>query len=345
MRKLIVGLLAVGLLAVAAPAMAQIRFDTGMGDPLGLIASGAVLPYFGTKSSEPGAANAISPGSQSFLEVTSPVGGNSNFHMFFFSAACVRQQRSVGLPLTVNDVEIIRIDNADPANQILAPDGLIAAAGSSLSGQSLQPLNSPIHARVYWVTAEGFIRTLEPISLDHAEFPSNTLSWNPLRTGASFFAPLEDTILKTTLYLICPTLSITSKAAAASNTSVFPSPTFPVLEPQPPVGATSLQARVYDDEEGFLRNFTFTCTCLTGVGVTALDAVYADPVNAPFGTYTEIETRVPPNGPFSFTGYRAIHVGGSNTAGGLEAFGRLDNANFNNQQGFGPQGSLTERER
>ena len=41
MRKLIVGLIAVGLLAVAGPAKAQ------MADPLGLIASGAVIPYVG----------------------------------------------------------------------------------------------------------------------------------------------------------------------------------------------------------------------------------------------------------------------------------------------------------
>ena len=39
MRKLIVGLIAVGLCAMAAPAQAQTA------DPLGLIASGAVIPY------------------------------------------------------------------------------------------------------------------------------------------------------------------------------------------------------------------------------------------------------------------------------------------------------------
>jgi hypothetical protein len=308
--------MAVGLLAVAAPAMA---LDTGMGDPLGLIASGVVLPYVGSPAS-----GGISPGSISFLEVTSPVGGNGNFHMFFFDAACVRGPKSVGLPLTANDVEILRIDNADPSNP---SDGLITAAGSNASGQNLQPLNNPIHARVYWITAQGFIRTLEPISLDHGEFPGNSLSWNPLRTGASFFAPLDTGVTHSTLYLICPNRRITSHFAASG--AVFPSPQFPELVPEPQVAgtATSLQARVYDDEEGFLRNFTTSCNCLTATAVTALDAVYADPVSAPFGTYTEIETRVPPDGPFSFTGYRAI------VAGPLHAFGRLDNANVNSQQG------------
>jgi len=318
MRKLIVGLMAVGLLAVAEPAMA---LDTGMGDPLGLIASGVVLPYVG--------GGAILPGSQSWLEVSSPVGGNNDFHMFFFDTACVRGPKSVGLPLTANDVELIRIDNADPDNP---SEGLITAAGATPNGQNLALLNNPIHARVYWVTPQGFVRVLEPISLDHAEFPGNILSWNPLRSGVSFFAPLEDVNFRTTIYLICPNNKITSHTA--SNNAVFPSPPFVELVPEPPAGAIDLQARTYDDDEGFLRNFLTSCSCLSSASVTALDAIYADPVNAPFGTYTELEsTAAPVTGALAFTGYKAIHVGGNIGPGVFDAFGRLDNANAQSQQG------------
>ncbi len=81
MRKLIVGLVVVGLLAVGAPAMAQ------RADPLGLISSGAVLPYVGDGT--------IAPGSLSFLEVASPRSDNNAAHMFFFDKTCKRQGQSV----------------------------------------------------------------------------------------------------------------------------------------------------------------------------------------------------------------------------------------------------------
>ena len=74
MRKLIVGLVAVGLLAVAGPAKAQ------MADPLGLIASGAVIPYVGSTgiavvNSATGALTSTfeNVGSLAILEVASPV--------------------------------------------------------------------------------------------------------------------------------------------------------------------------------------------------------------------------------------------------------------------------------
>src|SRR5262249_52616320 len=107
----------------------------------------------------------------------------------------------------------------------------------------------------------------------------------------------------------------------------------PLLPPQQAGRATPLQGRVYNDDERFLRNFLTSCNCLTSKAVTALDAVYGDAVNAPFGTFTELEAEVAPNGPFSFTGYRAIHVGGNSGAGNFDVFGRLDNATAFSQQG------------
>jgi hypothetical protein len=363
MRKLIVGLLAVGLLAVATPAMAQFA------DPLGLIASGAVLPYFGSGT------GAIDPGSISFLEVYSPVGGVP-LHMFFFDATCTRGGDSVGLPLTTNDVEIIPI--APPFVSAATPvDGLITAADVDGSGFALNPLSNPIHARVLWINVgANMFRTLEPIAIDHFELSG--LVWNPLRTAATFFAPFVSGI-STQLYLICPNDNITS----AKSSAAFPNSRFPTLLPIAQLGSTPtpLRLRVYDDEEGFLRDVPSTCNCLTRRDVTAISNIYASPL-APFGTYTEMEggsqslscssteltpvssgtstnpcncadaacTASLPNpgapvgpgnfptagnqfklllaghtDPYSFTGYRAITFGAGSTQSSL--FSRLHNAN------------------
>src|SRR5512134_1179183 len=121
MRKLIVGLIAVGLLAGVAPAQAQTA------DPLGLIASGAIIPYVGTTALGSGIAvvNSLTgaitntvqnTGSLAILEVSSPVGSNAGpeenifganpLHMFFFDQTCVRVGPSVGNPLTRDDADL-----------------------------------------------------------------------------------------------------------------------------------------------------------------------------------------------------------------------------------------------
>lgn len=102
-KQLLVLFLAVGLLGVTAPAMAQPIVDypgaqPGSLDPLGLITSGAVLPYVG------GGANS------SFIEAYSPV-QSAEVHMFFFDPSCVRVGDSANLTLTANDVEFFRVDN------------------------------------------------------------------------------------------------------------------------------------------------------------------------------------------------------------------------------------------
>jgi hypothetical protein len=275
MRKLIVGLLVVGLLAVAAPAMAQIS------DPLSLIASGAVLPYFGSTGLE--------PGSISFLEVYAPVQGVPTFHMFFFDATCTKAGDSVGLPLSENDVEIFPI--APPFVSAGTPvDGLITAASVDGTGFALNPLPtlSPVHARVLWINVgANMFRTLEPIAIERFLFPfvCNGCTWSPLRTAATFFAPFVSGI-STQLYLICPNDNITS----AKSSAAFPDSRFPHLDPVAQLGSTPtpLRLRVYDDEESFLRDVPSTCNCLTRRDVTTISNIYASP-QAPFGTYTEME--------------------------------------------------------
>ncbi len=363
MRKLIVGLMVVGLLAVGAPAMAQ------RADPLGLISSGAVLPYVGDGT--------IAPGSLSFLEVASPRSDNNAAHMFFFDKTCKRQGQSVGLPLTTNDVEILRVDDIGGG---VPTEGLITLAQSASGGFTLQPLESPIHARVLWVNGVGdYIRILEPIAL--ANFDLDFEVWNPLRTAATFWAPpIIPGFLSATIYFICPTPDITSGTAsdpatgvpAFSSNALNPGGPFPKLDPAA-AATTSLRFRIYDDEENFLRDVRNTCQCLTPHNVTEISDIYE---KAPNGTFTEVEGDVihvagtsatcstqaldcgtgcpggncgaasSPDCPvdpvsgchfletqkpvvahdatFSFTGYRALSI--SLGEQGLDGFGRLSNA-------------------
>jgi hypothetical protein len=296
MRKLTVGLIAVALLATAAPARAQFA------DPLGLIASGLVIPFVGNGS--------ISPGSLSFLEVYAPVGDETGFHMFFFDTSCVRQGDSIGLSLTTNDVSFLRVDNLGGKNPV---EGLITAADASGSGSSLVPMTSAVHARVLWVGGSGFVRVLEPISLVNPEAvgssdilwapfgagEASAVTWNPLRSAATFFAPLEGGGLGTTIYFVCPTTAATndvnnvkSGAFPIKGSSGFLTGFPPLVDPSgnsPQTGTTPLFLRVYDTEEKFLRDVTTDCSCLTARPVLTISQVYGSVVEAPGGTYTEVE--------------------------------------------------------
>jgi hypothetical protein len=301
MRKLIVGLIAVAVLATAAPAMAQFN------DPLSLIASGAVIPFVGTGGAISGNNVALS-----FIEVSSPVGDNSNFHMFFFDSNCTRAGDSVGLPVTENGVAVLRVDNIQPTDKNPS-EGLIAAAGVDATGFALQPLNFPIHLRMLWfdVTA-GFARTLEPIALDGGEFSAfdnnaprfSITTWDPLRSGATFFTPLvtSPTGFDTTIFFICPNTAVSNDINSAA-VGAFPITKFPALldangHPPQTSGAqtaTSLRVRVFDAHEVFLRDLRTTCGCLTARPLIASPAqggisdVFHDAVAADSGTFSEVE--------------------------------------------------------
>jgi hypothetical protein len=301
MRKLIVGLMVVGLLAGAGPALAQ---APGTADPLGLISSGGIVPYFGAL------------GNLSFLEVASPVGDNSSltrpFHLIFFDATCIRGD-SVDLELTTNDLAVLDLGAIEPVN------GLVAFAGSD-DGINLLPLNAPVHVRVFWANLlQDFVRILEPISAINPE-ASPLQTWNPLRSGATFFAPADGPDFTTTLYFVCPDSNVIDTGAPPQTGGVFPTTSgFPAHVEA--IAGTIIQGRVYDDEEDFLRDISTACDCLSVVPVSTISTVYADTAQAPLGTYTELlggSVSVPA----SFTGYRLI-----DTSIGVEVFGRLSNAN------------------
>jgi hypothetical protein len=283
MRKLIVGLLMMGgLFAVATPAMAQV------GDPLTLAASGVLIPFL------------ASNGDVSLLEVASPVGDNTSAHMFFFNAACNRVGDSVGLPSTANDIAFFQVGSSG----IPAGNGLIALAGVDATGFALEPLAQPIHARVYiFNSISGRSRVAEPIILDAAEWPGAPHIWSPLRTGATFFAPQETSVVQTRVLLICPLNTIQGAAGDA-----FPIARFPAISPPFPTQfvLNQLRARIYDTNEILHRDVLTTCACVREDSVSGISSFYAAP-EAALGTFTELESNnTIVNGNIAFTGYVAI---------------------------------------
>lgn len=352
MRKLIaVGVLVGGLLAGAGSAMAQLPGQGGAGDPLTLAASGVLIPFITGGTGE-------GSGSVALIEVASPVGPNSNAHMLFYNDTCARVGDSVGIPLTENDIAFQDITKVLP----LGTSGLVAIAGVDPTGFTLVPLSNPIHSRVYLFSpTNGRSRVLEPIIIDPAEFgfASDGFTsglWSPLRTAATFYAPLETTTIKTQLTLVCPLTTIQGDITTAAvpddpntpgiegkpavsaaafgggiATDEFSSTGFPMIVPpfRKTVGSSDMRARIYDTNEIFLRDVRFTCNCLTAdLSVSSLSSVYADTSVASLGTYTELETTSTTVG--SFTGYRAVFAVGSP----LNNFsGRLSNGNRLSIQG------------
>jgi hypothetical protein len=202
----------------------------------------------------------------------------------------VRGGPSINVPLTANDVALLRIDNIGAP----APtSGLITAAASDGAGFTLLPLSGPIAARTLWANSNGnFVRVIDPIALSSASeiLLSDTGGWHPMRTAAAFFAPLEAGGLHTTIYFVCPNTNI--QRHNPTNGGAFnPSNGFPIIFPSLQVAGstTPLRVRIYDDEESLLRDVTSSCNCLTIRPVTELDLVYASAVDAPNGTYTEVE--------------------------------------------------------
>jgi len=283
MRKLMVGLMmVVGLLAVTPPAMAQLVVP-GSGDPVGLITSGAVLPFLG-QGTTPGGTGL------SFLELYAPV-DFTTVHMFLFDANCVRNGPSINVELTPNDVALFRIDTIGP------PIGLVTAARADNAGFTLLPwrpeFGEAIAARTLWANSNGnFVRVIDPIALSTLDdiVPTGTGGWHPMRTAAAFFAPFDGGGLQTTMYFVCPNANI-QRHVPSNGGALSPTNGFPIIFPNlQAVGAnTPLRVRVYNDDESLLRDVTTSCSCLTVRRVTDIDAVYASADEAPDGTYTEVE--------------------------------------------------------
>jgi len=300
MRKLIaVGVLVGGLLAGAGSAVAQSGLlPGGVGDPLAL-ATGVLIPYL------TGAAD----GTVALIELASPVAANPNLHVLFYDESCARVGSSAFVPETVNDIEFVNPVPFVPAGT----RGLAAIAGSDVTGFSPVPLAAPIHSRVYEFNAvDGRSWVFEPIIVDTAEFGAasgnSSRTWSPLRTAATFYAPLETATVHTELTLVCPRFTIQGEALAA----------FGAIPP------SQMQGIVYDTNENPLMNIVFTCDCLTpNFSVAAISPIFGMLPAAALGTYTKIAvTTSTPEFGGPFTGYRAVFTVGSPQN---NFFGRLSN--------------------
>lgn len=290
-------LLACGALVLAMIAPAHAVEQHGMADPLGLAASGVLIPYLGH-------------GIVSVLEVASPIGANPNLHMFFYNETCTRVGDSAGLPEVPNEVGFV------DAGRVVDGSGLIAVAGVDVIGFDLVPLASPIHSRVYlFDPASGRSSILDPIILDAAANPGGTSVWSPLRPAVTFYAPRETAIVNTRILLTCPTQGIQGASIAAFPTSRG----FPAIVPPFAVSTTPLNVRIYLPDGTFARNTHMTCRCLSDLSVMDISNVYAA-AEALDGTFTEIEVAGSSSG---FTGYRGVFTVGS---GPNNFFGRLSNA-------------------
>lgn len=323
MKKRILGLMIVGLLAAASPAMAQY----GTSDPRGLFSVGAVVPFFGAT------------GNQAYLEIESPAGDNGStsstnpVHVRFFKDDC-SAQTSINIPMSPNDVAFLTLSDGHAGLAIY--NGLAVIAGSA-DGLTLIPLSNALHAISHWVNlADDYARTVDPITVVNYEGPATT-TWNNLRTAAQFFAPLDDASVQTTIVFICPSVAITGCTggtngcgSTSSNSVIQGAPVIDITTARSTGSADTnavLRGVVYDDDELSLRDITTTCNCVTIRRVTELEAtVYTDPVLAANGTYTEIRGGEPLVAQRSFTGYRAMRVLGSLT---IDDWGRLLNGSAN----------------
>jgi hypothetical protein len=175
---------------------------------------------------------------------------------------------------------------------------------------------------VVWANPKGdFIRTFDAIAIQNAEAADTSQVWNPLRTAATFIAPVQSPRTQSELVLICPNQALI--------TTAFPVSRFPALLP-PPVasGSTPVRIRVYDALSAtFLTEIATTCNGLSRIALTSLDPVYNDAVKAPTGTYNEILGSSDTSGPFPFTGYLATSLSK------FDSFGRLHGASVSSLQG------------
>ncbi len=300
MRKLIaVGVLVGGLLAGAGSVMAQpVLLPGGVGDPLAL-ATGVLIPYL------TGAAG----GTVALIEIASPVAPNPNLQMVFYDDSCARVGSSAFVPETVNDIAFVNPVPFVPAGT----RGLAAILGSDVADVPPVPLTAPIHSRVYeFNPLDGRSWVFEPIIVDTAEFGvasgNNSNTWSPLRTAATFYAPLETATVHTELTLVCPRFTIQGGTLAA----------FGAASP------SEMKGVVYDTDENPLININFTCDCLTpNFSVASISPIFGMLPAAALGTYTKIAvTTTSPEFGGPFTGYRAVFSVGSPQN---NFFGRLSN--------------------
>jgi hypothetical protein len=269
-----------------APAVPELPGPNSLGgtaDPVGLIGSAAVIPFW------------AAPPYISVFELTS-LGENPDMHVFFFTASC---QRVFSLPfaMTAHDAAIAFSD------ELFLNFNGVAAFAKSVDNISPIALDSPITLRVHRIDLfTDSIAVVDPIAARHAEDPLRT--WNPLRSGASTITvpdPPGGTNKETVLWVVCPRSNVVTDLGGGI--------------PPMPAGPELIRARAYDLDERPLLDFQFTCQCLTKVEARNLHPLFlSEPKYVEFVTYLSDR---PIANPPSFVMYREIRVQGA-----FESFGR-----------------------
>jgi hypothetical protein len=304
MRKSFIGLMVVTLLLFAGQARAQ---GNGTADPLGLIASGAIQPFWGLGANI------------TVFEVASPVQDNSFFDLegIFFNANCVRVF-SFPLPITQNGIAVFSTAEFGVNFQ-----GLLVLGRQGPDNITLFPIPifAPIHVKGQWINlAADHVRPVDPIGVVASENPVQT--YNVLRSAASFVSPLEGATFHTEIYLNCPSPAIlTATFAPALGFPVAPATAFSLSAP-------TVQGVVFNGDEEPLLDFELPCSCSSMFPVLSINPVYGDPSVGSLFLYTELVTysfSVPANPP-TFTGYRSVVITDPVWPGGTgDDFGRLNN--------------------
>jgi hypothetical protein len=211
---------------------AALPADAQTGDPVGLIASAAIMPFWSTG------------GYFTVFELTS-LADNSDMHAFFFNAAC---NRVFSIPFRMSEHDALVFFGDEVG---LDFDGLLAVAKST-NNVTAESLSSPITARSHRVNIlADTIGVVDAIGAANAEDVSRT--WNPLRSAASTITFPDNA---TTWWFVCPQSHVTVDVV----TDI----------PKFPAAASLIRFRVYDLDETPLFDGQLTCTCLTKVVPAAL---------------------------------------------------------------------------
>ena len=259
-------------------------FTPGTADPVGLIASAAIQPFWG-------AGNFLT-----IFEITS-LGENPAMHVFFFNATC---QRVFSIPFRMSAHDATLVDT----HEVGANFNGLAVFAKSENAISASGLEAAITMRGHRVDfAFDVINVVDAIGARHAESPSVT--WNPLRSGASTITfPDAKPFSSTVWWVVCPQGNLPVDLAS-----------IPALPPAPSL----IRFRAFDLDENPIFDQQFTCNCLTEVVPGVLNAgFFSEP------RYVEmvatLDTKADANAP-SFVLYRQLRFG---PIGGFhgEDFGR-----------------------
>lgn len=226
MRKVLIGI----LLLLATLWIPQAEAQTG--DPVTLIASAAILPFWATA------------GNFTVFELTS-LSDNTEMHAFFFNASC---NRVFSMPFAMSEHDALVVFSDELG---LDFNGLMAVARSSNNITAIG-LQSPITARSHKVNiAADTIGIADAIGARVAE--DQTRIWNPLRSAASTITFPGD---QTRWWFVCPSNHVVVDLGGGI--------------PSLPPGPALIRFRAYDLDEEPLFDGQLTCSCLTEINPTVL---------------------------------------------------------------------------